>query len=103
MAGDEVQPVQERLDELGFSVGEIDGQFGNLFAHGRVGLPEAGHERAPRRGSSILTDEMWQDMQRPIRVEPRRWHSEGQTTRNHTEIYLPSSRSLSSSSTTRRR
>ena len=29
-------------------------------------------------------------MQRPIRVEPYRWHSKGQATRNHVEIYLPS-------------
>ena len=39
--------------------------------------------------TDVVTDEMWQFMQRPIKIEPRRWHSKGQTTRNHTEIYLP--------------
>ena len=29
-------------------------------------------------------------MQRPIRIEPYRWHSKGEATRNHVEIYLPS-------------
>ena len=28
-------------------------------------------------------------MQQPIRIEPRRWHSKGEATRNHTEVYLP--------------
>ena len=90
MAGDEVRQVQERLDELGFFVGEIDGQFGPLFEQALWAYQKL-VMRVPREdASSILTDEIWQDMQRPIRVEPYRWHSKGEATENHVEIYLPS-------------
>ena len=89
MAGSDVETLQTRLKELGFEPGPIDGQFGNLtrmavWAYEKLVL------QVPRdEARGIVTDEVWQSMQRPIRIEPRRWHSEGQTTRNHTEVYLP--------------
>ena len=89
MAGDDVEQVQTRLEELGFELGEVDGQYGNLtrmamWAYQKLVLNVANDEV-----TDVVTDEMWQFMQRPIKIEPRRWHSKGQTTRNHTEIYLP--------------
>jgi L,D-transpeptidase-like protein/putative peptidoglycan binding protein len=90
MAGAEVQMVQERLDELGFFVGEIDGVFGPLFEQALWAYQKLVMNVPRDEPSSILTDEIWQDMQRPWRVEPYRWHSKGQATRNHVEIYLPS-------------
>jgi L,D-transpeptidase catalytic domain/Putative peptidoglycan binding domain len=90
MAGDEVRMVQERLDELGFFVGEIDGQFGPLFRQALWAYQKLVMNVPPDEASSILTDEIWQDMQRGIKIEPLRWHSKGQATRNHVEIYLPS-------------
>ena len=90
MAGAEVQRVQERLADLGFFVGEIDGQFGPLFEQALWAYQKLVMNVPRDEVTSILTDEIWQDMQRGIRVEPMRWHSKGQATRNHTEIYLPS-------------
>ncbi len=90
MAGDEVRQVQERLDELGFFVGEIDGQFGPLFQQAMWAYQKLVLNVPRDDVDSVLTDELWQDMQRGIRIEPMRWHSKGQATENHVEIYLPS-------------
>ncbi len=89
MAGGDVERLQTRLEELGFELGEIDGQFGNLtrmavWAYEKLVL------QVPRdEARAVVTDEIWQHMQQPIRIEPRRWHSKGEATRNHTEVYLP--------------
>jgi L,D-transpeptidase catalytic domain/Putative peptidoglycan binding domain len=89
MAGESVERLQTRLKELGFEPGPIDGQFGNLtrmavWAYEKLVL------QVPRDDArGIVTDEIWQHMQRPIRIDPRRWHSKDEATRNHTEIYLP--------------
>jgi hypothetical protein len=81
--------VQERLTELGFFVGPADGQFGNLTKMA-VWAFEKLVQQTPRDDArGIVTDDMWQLMQQPMRIEPRRWHSKGQTTENHVEIYLP--------------
>jgi hypothetical protein len=46
--------------------------------------------QTPRdEATGVITDEVWQMMQQPMRIEPRRFHSKGQTTVNHTEVYLP--------------
>jgi hypothetical protein len=90
MAGEEVRQVQERLDELGFFVGEIDGQFGPLFRQALWAYQKLVLNVPSDEPKDIVTDELWQDMQRPIRIEPNRWHSKGEATRNHVEIYLPS-------------
>jgi hypothetical protein len=90
MAGEEVRQVQERLDELGFFVGEIDGQFGPLFQQALWAYQKLVMNVPRDEAKSILTDEIWQDMQRGISIEPMRSHAAGQATRNHVEIYLPS-------------
>jgi hypothetical protein len=90
MAGAEVRQVQERLDELGFFVGEIDGQFGPLFEQALWAYQKLVMNVPRDEASSILTDEIWQDMQRGIKIEPMRSSAKGEATRNHVEIYLPS-------------
>jgi hypothetical protein len=90
MAGSEVRQVQERLAELGFFVGEIDGQFGPLFEQALWAYQKLVMNVPRDEVTSILTDEIWQNMQRGISIEPLRWHSKGQATRDHVEIYLPS-------------
>jgi hypothetical protein len=90
MAGAEVRQVQERLDELGFFVGEIDGQFGPLFEQALWAYQKLVMNVPRDEVSSILTDDIWQDMQRGISIEPMRSASKGEATRNHVEIYLPS-------------
>lgn len=89
MAGTQVQRVQERLAELKFNPGPVDGVYGSytiqaVWAYQKLVL---GVERD--EVSEVLTDEMWQRMQDALDVEPRRKASEGRATTNHTEIYLP--------------
>jgi peptidoglycan hydrolase-like protein with peptidoglycan-binding domain len=88
-SGTEVERLQERLDQLGFFVGPIDGQFGGL-TEAAVWAFEKLVLQTPRSSATgVVTDELWQLMQQPIRVEPRRKHADGAATVNHTEIYLP--------------
>ena len=89
MAGSEVREVQQRLTDLHFFPGPIDGQFGNLtrmavwaFEKLVLGVPSD-------QPTGVVTNEMWQRMQDPIAIEPLRHYSEGQATEDHTEVYLP--------------
>ena len=88
-AGSQVLEVQERLTELGFFVGPIDGQFGNLTKMAVWAFEKLVMQTPRSDATGVVTDEMWQFMQQPMRIEPRRFHSKGQTTANHTEVYLP--------------
>ncbi|MFW2333396.1 L,D-transpeptidase family protein [Ilumatobacter sp.] len=84
--GDEVELVQRRLAELAFDPGPIDGQFGNLtkqavwaFEKLIMGVPRS-------EATGVVTPEMWDRMQDPITVTPRR-PTGGLA--DHTEVYLP--------------
>ncbi len=84
-AGDDVAAVQQRLTDLGFWPGPVDGYYGDetrrsVWAYEKLvlGVPSD----AP---SGDVTPEMWDAMQDPFVVQPRRPES----TPNHTEIYLP--------------
>jgi hypothetical protein len=84
--GDDVMRVQERLAELAFNPGPVDGQFGTLTTQAVWAFEKLvmGTPRAEARG--VVTPEIWDRMQDPITVKPRR------TTgglADHTEIYLP--------------
>jgi hypothetical protein len=86
MVGDDVEMVQQRLSDLGFDLGPVDGYFGDLtrqavwaFEKLVMGVPR-------QRATGQVTPEMWDRMQDPIRIEPRR---PTQGLADHTEIYLP--------------
>jgi peptidoglycan hydrolase-like protein with peptidoglycan-binding domain len=85
-AGADVRTVQQRLKTLGFDPGPIDGQYGDLtraavwaFEKLVVGLPRD-------EATGDVTDAMWQQMQQPLEIRPRRPDAASD---NHTEIYLP--------------
>jgi peptidoglycan hydrolase-like protein with peptidoglycan-binding domain len=85
-AGEEVRMVQQRLRDLGFEPGPVDGQFGTLtraavWAFEKLVL---GTPRADATGE--VTDATWQRMQEPITIAPRRSFG---AYADHTEIYLP--------------
>ena len=88
-AGDQVRSLQERLTELGFFVGPIDGQFGNLTKMAVWAFEKLVMQVPRDEASGVVTDEMWQVMQQPMRIEPRRKYTDGETSANHTEVYLP--------------
>jgi hypothetical protein len=86
MAGDDVAGVQQRLTELGFWPGPVDGYFGDetrrsVWAYEKLVLGVAYDEPTGQ-----VTADMWDAMQDPFTIQPRRPNS----TPNHTEIYLDS-------------
>jgi hypothetical protein len=85
VTGKDVQDVQRRLTELGFAPGPADGIYGDetikaVWAYEKLVL---GADSANPSGE--ITPEMWEDLQEPIAIQPRRPNS----TPNHTEVYLP--------------
>jgi peptidoglycan hydrolase-like protein with peptidoglycan-binding domain len=85
-AGDDVTKVQQRLTDLGFAPGPIDGLFGSgtqqaVWAYEKLILKTP---RANAKGR--VTPEMWQVMQDRITIPPRRPTGAGST---HVEIYVP--------------
>jgi peptidoglycan hydrolase-like protein with peptidoglycan-binding domain len=85
-AGDDVKAVQQRLTDLGFAPGPIDGLFGSgtqqaVWAYEKLVL------KTPRANATgRVTDAMWQVMQDRITIPPRRSTGPGTT---HMEIYVP--------------
>ena len=85
--GESVKQLQQRLTELGFAPGPIDGQFGSgtqqaLWAFDKL------VRKAPRAdASSSVTNEQWQTMQDNIVIAPRRADPSPGVT--HVEIYVP--------------
>jgi hypothetical protein len=84
-AGDDVRRVQERLTELPFDPGPLDGIYGQMtrqavWAYEKLvlGIPR-------EEMSGEVTPEMWDLLQDPVVIAPRRTTGPGST---HTEIYL---------------
>ena len=85
MAGDDVTDLQERLTELGFWPGPIDGYFGDevrraVWAYEKLvlGVPF-------NQPTGQITPEVWDDMQQPFVIAPRRPNASP----DHVEVYLP--------------
>ena len=85
----DVTAVQQRLTDIGFFTGPIDGEFGNLTQMAVWAFEKLVMQVPRDDATGIVTDEMWQFMQQPMRIEPRRISAAGQATANHTEVYLP--------------
>jgi len=86
--GDEVTALQTRLSELGF-VGPVDGRFGAPTRDAVWAFEKLVMHVPPSQVTGRVTDEMWQQMQPPLVITPRRLFASGQATQNHTEVYLP--------------
>ncbi len=86
VAGDDVTQVQQRLTDLGYWPGPVDGVYGPetikaVWAYEKLMLGVASN--AP---TGQMTPEMWDGMQDPSAVlRPRRPNS----TPDHVEVYLP--------------
>ncbi|MEY2581993.1 MAG: hypothetical protein QOE09_1842, partial [Ilumatobacteraceae bacterium] len=87
-SGEDVKAVQQRLTDLGFAPGPIDGIFGSgtqqaVWAYEKLIL------KTPRSAATgRVTNDMWQTMQDRITIPPRRPTTAG-STRVHVEIYVP--------------
>lgn len=85
VAGGDVQEVQQRLTDLGFAPGPADGIYGDetikaVWAYEKLVLGVESN-----RPTGQVTPEMWDAMQEPFVIQPRRPNA----TPNHTEVYLP--------------
>ncbi|MEO5724727.1 MAG: L,D-transpeptidase family protein [Ilumatobacteraceae bacterium] len=86
-AGAQVSALQQRLTDLGFAPGPIDGQFGSgtqqaVWAFEKLVL------KTPRaQATGKVTNDMWQTMQDDLTISPERPTGVGTT---HVEIYVPS-------------
>lgn len=89
--GDEVKQLQQRLTDLGFAPGPVDGAFGDgtsqaVWAYKKLVLGISRFELEKSNSASQITPEVWSAMQDPIVIQPRRPQRGGGT---HVEIYLP--------------
>jgi peptidoglycan hydrolase-like protein with peptidoglycan-binding domain len=88
-SGRAVVRLQDRLRELAFEPGPSDGLFGELtqqavWAYEKLAL---GVPRDAATGR--VPDELWQQMRTHDPIRPRRSFAAGQTSADHTEVYLP--------------
>ena len=84
--GSEVEMVQNRLAELGFDPGPVDGVFGGLTTQAVWAFEKLVMGTPRTEATGVVDGELWDRMQDPIRVAPRRPTRSGA---GHTEIYLP--------------
>ena len=81
---DDVRMVQDRLTQLGFVPGVSDGAFGEQTKEAVWAYEKLVLQTNPFEATGKVTDDMWQKMQDPIVIQPRRPGSG-----THVEIYLP--------------
>jgi hypothetical protein len=89
--GDDVRQLQQRLTDLGFAPGPVDGQFGTgtqqaVWAWKKLigGMTWQDLDRS--QNATVVTPETWSKMQDPVVIQPRRPLGAGTT---HVEVYLP--------------
>ncbi len=85
MYGEQVKAMQQRLLDLGFQPGPVDGQFGTGTEQALWAFEGLVSNLTNTQQTGVLTNEMWQTMQDDIIIQPRRT----QTTTTHVEIDLP--------------
>lgn len=85
MAGDSVTKVQQRLTDLGFDPGPVDGYFGELTRKSVWAFEKLVMGTQRDQVTGAVTNEMWSRMQDPLAIVPRRPNA----TTTHMEIYLP--------------
>ena len=89
--GPDVEKVQQRLTDLGFAPGPVDGFFGSgtqqaVWAYKKLVNDLTWQDLDNSGSASAVTPELWLEMQDPIVFQPRRPQGVGST---HVEIYLP--------------
>ncbi len=83
-SGTEVERLQQRLTDLGFQPGPVDGYFGDLTQASIWAYQKLVDGVDYREPDGIVTPEMWLALQAPLPIEARRPEAG-----KHTEIYLP--------------
>ncbi len=86
IAGDDVTRLQQRLVDLAFDPGPVDGQFGPatqmaVWAYQKLVVGLSGKDVTGK-----VTPELWSKMEQPLTLRPLRPNA----TSTHLEVYLPS-------------
>lgn len=85
MKGDDVMRVQQRLKELRFDPGPIDGVFGQNTVQAVWAFEKLVMAVPRKHATGVVTPSTWAVMQSELRIKPRRTAD----TKTHVEIYLP--------------
>ncbi len=83
-SGPEVRGLQQRLSDLGFKPGPVDGSFGSDTQQAVWAFEKLTSSVPYDEVTGTVTNETWQMMQDDLAVQPRR-----QVRGTHVEIYLP--------------
>jgi hypothetical protein len=83
--GEEVKMVQQRLADLKFHPGPIDGGFGDLTVQAVWAFETLVMGKGYQEVTGKVTSELWDRMQDDVTIAPRRTN----LTATHVEIYLP--------------
>jgi hypothetical protein len=86
VAGDDVQMVQQRLVDLGFDPGPVDGQYGGLTIQSVWAFEKLIMDVPRQQVTGQVTPAMWDRMQDPLKILPR---APTGGLADHVEIYLP--------------
>jgi hypothetical protein len=89
--GGDVKQLQQRLTDLGFAPGPVDGQFGSgtqqaVWAWKKLVGGMTWQDLDYSNSATVVDNETWSKMQDPVTIQPRRPLGAGRT---HVEIYLP--------------
>jgi hypothetical protein len=86
MVSDDVARLQERLTELNFDPGPVDGYFGESTLRSAWAFEKLVLGTPRTEATGVVTPAEWDVLRAPVTIQPRR-SSNGQA--NATEIYLP--------------
>ena len=86
MSGPEVTAMQQRLHDLGFDPGPVDGQFGGGTEQALWAFEGVLNNVRFDQQTGVLTNDLWQKMQDNLIFNPRRVQSIPDQT--HVEVYL---------------
>lgn len=87
--GDAVVRLQDRLRQLGFEPGPSDGNFGTLTRQAVWAFEKLVLGTPLDEATGVVTTQLWQAIVDQPPIQPRRSFAAGETSQDHTEVYLP--------------
>ncbi|MEM9745103.1 MAG: L,D-transpeptidase family protein [Actinomycetota bacterium] len=84
LAGDDIGALQQRLADLPFDPGPVDGIYGGKTARAVWAFQKLVQGIPRTEADGVVSNDTWQLMNQPLRIAPRR--TPGGT---HLEVYLP--------------
>ncbi len=85
ITGDDVRMVQQRLYDLGFDPGGVDGVYGQSTIQAVWAFEKLIMGTPRDQVTGHVTPVMWERMEQPLGVKPRRPNA----SKTHVEVYLP--------------